>query len=247
MAVCGFSQAMLCVLCLLVALPVGSGISSLVRRARGSGAAATEAAERAAPPGAAATGSGDASAAAPGGDVGGGSGSGTALAVKLAAILAWPCISASTVGGAIAARAPPAPHLGLALLNTAAAVGSVALLLVMAVAAVRFGRAVARGAASDADALDFGVQVGLLAACQAALNLAHLLLGLAGGGIGAREVVAALVATAVLARVAGTVWVLKAEPRPSAWLELISLDALLARPRGGGRGEGGGKTQAAAA
>jgi hypothetical protein len=222
MGACGVSQVLLFSLCLILALPVGTGLHALMQRIEGALGGSGD-------PAAAAAGSGRSySPSAPAG-TGTTSSSSTALALKLAATLAWPCMSAAAVSGAIAARAFAAPPLGLALCQVAASALSVALLLTMGLAAARFAREVGLGGAGDAAAVDFGLQVGLLCGAQAAVNAAHLLLGLLGAALAPRECVFALLSTVVLARLAATIWVLQAEPRPSAWLQLLTLDTLLAR------------------
>jgi hypothetical protein len=155
------------------------------------------------------------------------SSSSTALTIKLAGTLAWPCISAAAVGSAIAARASLAPPFALALPCVGAAVASVALLLTIALATARYVREVGLGSAGDAAAVDLGVQVGVLCGAAAALNVAWLLLGAAAGAVGLREALLGALSTAVLARFAVTVWALRSETQPSAWLQLLTLDTLL--------------------
>jgi hypothetical protein len=164
-----------------------------------------------------------------GGGGGGGSSSSSALAFKLAAALAWPCMSAASVGGALAAKASAAPSFGIAVGRATAAAASVALLLTLGLAAARFAREVGRGEAGDAAVVDFGARAGLLCGAQAAVNGLQLALGLLGGGLSVRDVAGAVVSSAVLLRLAYTAWLLQGEARPSAWLRMMSLEALLAR------------------
>jgi len=220
MTACGLSQAILCVLCLLIALPVGAGLHSLMQRVEGAlGGTAAADDDKPTAPGRSGSPAVNISS----------SSSSTALALKLAATLAWPCISVTAVSAAITQRTMAAPPFGLALAQVVVSGTSVALLLTIALATARFAREVGLGTAGDAAAVDFGIQVGALCGAQAAVNALQLLVGWVGGVLAPREVVVALLSTAVLVRLAATIWVLQAEPRPSAWLQLLTLDTLLSR------------------
>ena len=243
MAACALSQAALCALCLLLALPGGSGLQALVERAKGllpGGKAAAAAAEEEERPGTSAFswnsgGGGSASSSSQQQQAGAAAllpfeaSSSTALTLKLAATLAWPCISVGAVGAAVAARAPQSPPLLVALLHIVAAGLAVASALTIGLAAARYAREIGLGHAGDAAAVDFGLQAGVLCAAQAGVNGLQLLAALCGGGLAFRDFAFAALSTAVLARVALTVWALRGEARPTAWLQLLTLDTLLSR------------------
>jgi hypothetical protein len=106
----------------------------------------------------------------------------SALALKLAGVLAWPCISAAAVlqpslllqaqtGTTPLAIAAPQVFICACLLS---------LLLAIAVAAGRFGWDVARQQADDDTVVDFGLQLGMLCGLQAGLNVVQLGLCVAG-------------------------------------------------------------------
>lgn len=156
------------------------------------------------------------------------SSSSTALVLKLASALAWPCISAAAVSGAIRSAATASPAFSLAVGRVAVSTIAVVVVLTVGIAAARFSRDVAMGHVDDAAAVAFGMHVGLLCGAQAVVNLLTLALGLLSGGVGVRDVLMAVVSTAVLARVSTSIWMLQGETRPSSWLQ--AFDSFMARP-----------------
>lgn len=217
MTACGASQALLFVLCLLITLPVGASLIALKRQAQ---AAFGDARGRSSPSNYKDTRIFTST-----------TSSSTALAIKLAGALAWPCISARAVGSALTTDLSAVPPFSLAISRVVAAGLTLTVVLTIGLATARFARGIGLGTAGDAATVDFGLQVGTLCAAQAAVSALQLLLCLGGGGLPVREVAGVVVSILVLLRVAYTTWLLQREMRPSSWLQLLTLDALLSSRR----------------
>eukprot|EP00878_Enallax_costatus_P032547 GHUV01035776.1.p1 GENE.GHUV01035776.1~~GHUV01035776.1.p1 ORF type:complete len:282 (+),score=65.86 GHUV01035776.1:77-847(+) len=105
----------------------------------------------------------------------------TVLALKLAGLLAWPCISAAAIMQPLIAAQTPTPSFPLAAAQVATCAAALALLLTVAVTAGRFAVQLSQRRA-DVDAVqDFGFRVGLICAVQALLNVVQVGLGLVNG------------------------------------------------------------------
>lgn len=113
----------------------------------------------------------------------------SALTLKLAGVLAWPCISAAAVlqpSLLLQANSATGP-LGLAAPQVLLCLCLLTLLLTVAAAAGSFAWDVARRQADAVTVVEFGWQLGMLCAVQAGLNAAQLVLSLVGGQIDVQQ------------------------------------------------------------
>ncbi|WIA13666.1 hypothetical protein OEZ85_007228 [Tetradesmus obliquus] len=157
----------------------------------------------------------------------------TYLALKLAGVLAWPCISVAAVlqPSAMAHNSFTA-NFTVAALQVGVCTLLLALLLSVAVAAGRFAAQLGRRTATTDAVLGFGFQVGGLCAAAGLLNVAQIGLGLASGLLGPLQLVVPAVSTLILARVVWSVWRLHriGDATPSIWLQLLTLTPGLQLP-----------------
>jgi hypothetical protein len=205
LAVTGVSKGLLYASCLLFMLPLGSGLSTLtaavaqklqqlkasgVKQQPSDGSSDASSSGSGSSYGAGySSSSGGSSAGAAGGSSSASKGfslpklsDASALTLKLAGVLAWPCISAAAVlqpSLLLTANAATGP-LAIAAPQVLVCVCLLSLLLTVAAMAGRFGWDVVRRQADGNAVVDFGLQLGLLCGLQAALNVAQLGLSVAG-------------------------------------------------------------------
>eukprot|EP00877_Chromochloris_zofingiensis_P003702 jgi/Chrzof1/13332/Cz07g29060.t1 len=153
----------------------------------------------------------------------------SALLLKLAGTLAWPCISAAAIMQA-QQTAQISATLPFAGVNVLVSLSSVVLQLSMFYIASSVLWLLVRRQADVQHILSFGKSVGVICVLQAALNATGIVTCAIAGKVAVKSLVAPAVSCLILGRVAWSICQLTAtqEKSPEQWLQLLSINWLQA-------------------